>query len=120
MHPIIQFHPSITSRTTNPNITLPTHARKLKRVTPEAPEKLPLLVLPNSSLASIPVCPFEVANTAGLTVAVPAVLVNTEVENVCEAPPEFSVKSEVARKTRAAQGAGTTIEHVPGEEQETV
>ena len=77
-------------------------------------------MLPNSSLESIPVCPFEVAKTEGSTVAVPAVLVKNVVEKVVEGVPEFSVSWEVARKTRAAEGAGTTIEHEPGEEQETV
>lgn len=101
-------------------VILPTNPQKLKCVIPIAPLKLLRLVLPNSSLASSPVCPFEVANTEGLTVAVPTVLVNTVVGKVWEAAPEFSVKSEVARKTRAAQGAGTTIEHVPGVEQVTV
>lgn len=37
-----------------------------------------------------------------------------------EAAPEFSVREEDERKTRAAEGAGTVIEHVPGEEQEMV
>jgi hypothetical protein len=77
-------------------------------------------VLPNSFLASTPVCPFEVAKTEGSIVAVPAVFVRNVVEKVVEVAPEFSVRSEVVRKTRAAEGAGTMIEHVPGEEQETV
>ena len=106
----------------NPNIILlHTSPWKLKCVIiPNAPLKLPWLVLPNSFLESIPVCPFEVAKTEGSIVAVPAVFVKNVVENVVEGVPEFSVSSEVARKTRAAEGAGTTIEHEPAGEQETV
>ena len=114
----------ITSRTqpTNPSTTFTTIPQKLNSFIPNAPLKLPLLVLPNSLLASIPVCPFEVANTAGSTVAVPIVLVNTVVGKVREADPECSVNAEEEdeRKTRAAQGAGTGMVHVPGGEQEMV
>ena len=77
-------------------------------------------MLPKALLASIPVCPFEVAKTEGSIVAVPNVFVINVVENVVEAAPEFSVREEDERKTRAAEGAGTVIEHVPGEEQEMV
>ena len=67
----------------NPTTTTTTTVLKLNRsiIPTPPPLKLPLLVLPNSSFASIPVCPFEVANTAGLTVAVPTVFVNTVVGN---------------------------------------
>ena len=110
---------------TNPNKTLlpsPTNNPCVIIIIliPNAPLKLPWLVLPNSSFASIPVCPFEVAKTEGLIVAVPAVFVKNVVENVVELPPEVSVKSDVAIKTSAAEGAGTVMEHVPGVEQEMV
>src|SRR5882757_2465404 len=90
--PIIQEcsfnHQSNHIQPTSPNTTVQANPRKLKcGVIPNAPLKLPLLVLPNSSLASNPVCPFEVASTEGSTVAVPAVLVSTVVEKVCEGPP---------------------------------
>ena len=49
-----------------------------------APLALPLLVLPYPSLSlSLPLCPFDVANIDGSTVAVCAVLVKDVVEKVC-------------------------------------
>lgn len=60
-------------------------------------------VLPNCNVE--PLCPFEVCNTPGATVAVLRVLVYVVVEKVVLAPP--SVSSRPLRKTMAAPGAGT-------------
>jgi len=72
-----------------------------------APFALPALVLPN--LLPIPVCPFDVASTAGSTVTVLWVLVSAVVGNVWLAPPAVSVNAEDERKTSAAAGAGTVM-----------
>jgi hypothetical protein len=66
---------------------------------------LPSLVLPN--FLSIPVCPFEVASTAGSTVTVLWVRVFAVVGNVWLGPPAVSVNAEDERNTSAAAGAGT-------------
>ena len=71
------------------------------------PLTLPALVLP--SRPSIPVCPLEVANTAGSTVAVLCLFVRAVVENVCSAAPAVSVKDDGYRNTSATAGAGTRI-----------
>ena len=76
-------------------------------------------LLPNAFLASIPVCPFEVAKKEGSTVAVPTLVLNV-VEKVVEAAPEFSVNLDGEMKTSAADGAGTTMEHVLGDEHDMV
>jgi hypothetical protein len=87
-----------------------------------APFARPTLVLPN--LLSIPVCPFEVASTAGSTVTVLWVRVSAVVGNVRLAPPAVSVNAEDERKTSAAAGAGTvmvqTVFPDPFTEHETV
>lgn len=66
----------------------------------EAALTLPALVLPRRAL-SIPVWPFDVASTAGSTVAVFCVLVCAVVGNVVDGAPPVSVNASSVRNTSA-------------------
>jgi len=75
------------------------------------PPELPLLVLPSSTL-DFPLCPLEVANTDGSTVAVFTVFVYAVVGNVTVFGELESLSVASDKNTSANPGAGTLIAHV--------
>jgi hypothetical protein len=76
---------------------------------PAADPTLPLLVAPRTF--PIPLCPFDVASTDGFTITVPPACVTVDVEYVMVDAGWTSLSASEVKKTSAAEGAGTLMEH---------
>ena len=108
--------PPTTNPTNTPNLGLTSPNPLFASPTNKAEFFICELVLPIFSL-STPECPFEVASTAGATLAVFLVLPNAVVANVFVARlidingSSGRGELELEKKTRAKLGAGTGIVH---------